>query len=125
MAPVIKIKKTPVTIMKQLVVAEVLITAAYQFARILADYGELYQSFILSSALPYELAKFVLKLAVETWIVGYFLLQWYFSEYAVYADHIERTRGVVFKKKETTPLTRPVSVSYAYGPLSRMFSYGT
>ncbi len=121
----IRISKTPVVIVKNLIFTEFVVTIVYQIAAYMADYGQLYQGFQFAHAFPYEVAKLMLKLSVEGWIIGYILARWYFHRTYLYPDRVVVRSGVLFRGRTVVPLVVPVTVSYAFGFLSRMFSYGT
>jgi membrane protein YdbS with pleckstrin-like domain len=125
MSEPIVIKKTPVVIIKNLVLAEFILVTGYSVLGIFANYGEIYQGFLFSQTVSYEIAKLFLKLSVEAWVVGFIFLQWYFSAFIIYPNRVECERGIFFRRRKIFPLQRPVAVSYRYGLLSRIFQYGT
>lgn len=119
------IKKTPVVIVKNLIIAEFVVTVLYHVAAVLADYGQVYRQFGLSTVLSYELAHLLFTILIEIWLIGFIFMRWYFSYYRIYLDRIESGWGVVWRRKKTTFIARPVSIAYDYGFLSRIFGYGT
>ncbi|MEN9342022.1 MAG: hypothetical protein RIQ54_278 [Candidatus Parcubacteria bacterium] len=123
--PSIRLKKTPVYIIKNLVIAEFVVTIIYQALGWAANYGEIYQQLNFSALISYEIAQLVLKLSVEAWIIGYIGLRWYFWSADIYRDRIMIKSGVILRKQQVIPLVRPVLVSYSFGLLSRIFRYGT
>ncbi len=125
MSHAIRIKKTPIAILKNLVMAEFVTTILYQIAAYMADYGQLYGQFAVSHSLPYEIAKLLVKLSAETWIIGYVMLRWYFFTIYMYPDKIAVRSGVVFRRTVIKNIAQPITISYAFGFLSRLFSYGT
>ncbi len=121
----IRLKKTPVYIIKNLVVTEFVVTIIYQILGWAANYGEIYQKLNFSAFISYEIAQLVLKLSVEAWIIGYIGLRWYFWSADIQRDRIIIKSGILLRRQQVVPLVRPVLVSYAFGLLSRIFRYGT
>lgn len=121
----IVIKKSPVVIIKNLVVLQFLAAGAYFLAALLANYGELYQKFTFSQVVSYEIAKFLLIIAAELFLVAFIFLRWFFKMYAIYPTMLVVEGGVIVKRRKVIPLTRPLSVSCHLSPLSKIFKYGT
>ncbi|MEK9183757.1 MAG: RNA-binding domain-containing protein, partial [Patescibacteria group bacterium] len=121
----IVIKKSPVIIIRNLLVLQFLVIGFYFLAGILANYGELYEQFTFGQGVSYEIAKNLFIAIGESFLIALIFLRWFFTTYSVYPEMIIKEWGIVFKKRRTTPLEKPVSVSCHFSPLAKIFRYGT
>ncbi|MEK6951411.1 MAG: RNA-binding domain-containing protein, partial [Nanoarchaeota archaeon] len=96
----------------------------YFLAGVLANYGELYEQFTFGQGVSYEIAKNLFIAIGESFLIALIFLRWFFTTYSVYPEMIIKEWGIVFKKRRTIPLERPISVSCHYSPLARIFHYG-
>ncbi len=120
----IVIKKSPVIIIRNLLVLQFLITGFYFLAGILANYGEIYHKLTFTQGLSYEIAKNLFIAVGESALIAWIFLGWFFTTYSIYPEMIIKEWGIIFKKRKTTPLEKPISVSCHFSPLAKVFRYG-
>ena len=125
MAQPIVLKRSPVVIIRNLIVLELLATVAYFVAAVLGNYGEVYGGFTASESVSYELAKFLFIILAQVGLMGFIFLHWFFQTYSIYPDMVVNEWGIVFKRRKIFPLKRPLSISCHYSPLARIFKYGS
>lgn len=118
------IKKSPVIIIRNLLILQFIVIGFYFLAGVLANYGELYEKFTFLQGVSYEIAKTLFIAIGESFLIALIFLHWFFITYSVYPEMIIKEWGIIFKKRETTPLERPISVSCHFSPLARIFRYG-
>ena len=118
------IRKSPVVIIKNLLLLEFFSIGAYFVAGLLANYGALYQELTFSRVISYEIAKFLSLASAELLLIAFIFLRWYYAVYAVRPESITEERGIFIKRRKITPLERPWALSLQYGPLSQLFFYG-
>lgn len=121
----IVIKKSPVIIIRNLLILQFLVIGFYFLAGVLANYGELYEKFTFSQGLSYEIAKNLFIAIGESFLIALIFLRWFFTTYSVYPEMIIKEWGIIFKKRETINLKKPISVSCHLSPLAKIFRYGT
>ena len=121
----IVIKKSPVVIIKNLIILEFAATIVYFGAALLANYGEIYGGFTFSETLSYEIAKFLLIATGELILIAFIFLRWFFAVYTIYPAMLGHEWGIIFKRKRIIPLDGKLSASCHYEPLSKVFKYGT
>ncbi|MBI1956882.1 MAG: putative DNA binding domain-containing protein [Candidatus Niyogibacteria bacterium] len=121
----ILIRRSPIVIIKDLILLEFVVTGAYFLAALMANYGELYRSLSLSQLVSYEIAKFFFIAFAETLLVAFIFLRWLYTVYTIRPSAVIKERGIIMKKREVIPLAHPISVFYEYAPLSQIFAYGT
>lgn len=121
----ILIRRSPIVIIKNLILLEFVMTGIYFLAALMANYGELYQSLSLSQIVSYEIAKFFFIGFVQFLLIAFIFLHWLYTVYTFRPASLKRESGIFLKKRELIALEHPVSLSYEYAPLSQIFAYGT
>ena len=118
------IKKSPVIIIRNLLILQFIVIGFYFLAGILANYGEIYEKFTLLQGISYEIAKTLLITIGESFLIALIFIRWFFTTYSIYPEIIIIEWGILFKKRKTIPLEKPISVSCHFSPLARIFRYG-
>src|SRR3989344_5310579 len=118
------IKQSPVVIVKDFLAIQFAAVAAFFFARVLADYGELYEKFFLSQSVSYHLAEAAAIFIFEVALVFFTFLQWYKEYYEISQDKMVHGRGIIFRHREIVSLRLITSISYSQGPLGKRTKYG-
>jgi hypothetical protein len=121
----IVIKKSPIIIIKNLIILEFAATLAYFISGILGNYTALYQGFTISTTISYELAKFFFIGLAQILLITFIFLKWLYGNYIIYPDKVIKENGVIFKKRTISIIKPPLSVSFSYVPLSKIFKYGS
>ena len=116
------IKKSPFLLVKNLVVLQFAGVAAYFIAAVLGNYGEIYQEFNFPKILSYEIAKFLFVSGTEFILLVIIFLRWFFESYSVYPRMVVHEWGIVRTRRETIPLTPPITVSPRFGAFSKFFN---
>ncbi|MBI4094881.1 MAG: putative DNA binding domain-containing protein [Candidatus Liptonbacteria bacterium] len=119
------IRKSPVAIIKNLILAQFLATAAYFLLGLLANYGEIYQRLNFSSFASYEVTKFASIMVIELLLTAYIFARWFLATYQINPNAIIVERGVLFRRRKVSPLAHPISASCRYSAFSQLFKYGT
>ena len=117
-------KKSPVIIIRNLLILQFIVIGFYFLAGILANYGEIYEKFTLLQGISYEIAKTLLITIGESFLIALIFIRWFFTTYSIYPEIIIIEWGILFKKRKTIPLEKPISVSCHFSPLARIFRYG-
>ena len=125
MGSLIVIKRSPVVIIKNLILLQFLITSAYFIAAVLGNYQQIYQEFSFPQIFSYEVVKYAFISIVELVLVVAIFLRWFSHTYTIYPTALVTEWGIFFKKNKTIPLTPTTSLSLRIGTLSKMFKYGT
>ncbi|MEK7674136.1 MAG: ATP-binding protein [Patescibacteria group bacterium] len=118
------IRKSPIVIIKDIIVVQILAVLTYLIVAIIADYGEIYRHLSFSQTLSYEIAKFIFVTLCEIILMGFVFFRWLFDTYTIYPDSIVNERGIIFKKKTIIPLNEPLSVKVCNSALSKILKYG-
>ncbi|MBI2039080.1 MAG: putative DNA binding domain-containing protein [Candidatus Niyogibacteria bacterium] len=121
----ILIRRSPIVIIKDLILLQLVLTVAYFLAAVLANYGELYHTLSVSDIISYEVAKFFFIAVAEFFLLAFIFLRWLYTVYTIRPSAVVKERGIIIKKREIIPVAHPVSVFYEYAPLSQIFAYGT
>ncbi len=122
----VTIKRSPIVLIRTLVAIEALAFAGYLLAVALGNYKyELYTNLLLSSILPYQIAKLFLLSGAQLVITIYAFFRWYYESYTFRPGEISYARGVVFKKITTVPLDKTTSLTLSSGPVGKLLHYGS
>ncbi len=121
------IKRSPIVLIRTLILIEALAFVAYIVAAQLGNYKyELYTKFeFLSQILSYQTAKFLLLSGVQLGITVYAFLRWYYESYVVLPGTISHRWGVFFKREKIVPLQKSMTVTLSSGPLGKRLHYGS
>lgn len=119
------VKKSPVVIVKTFMVLQMTAVAVFFLAAILADYGDIYERLPFSKSLSFHVAEAAGIFIFETILVFYIFFTWHKEYYNIQADKILYGKGLIFRKRQSIPLSSIKSVDYRQGPLGRLTKYGT
>lgn len=121
----IAIRRHPIIIIVNLVALEFAVTILYFAAAVLGNYQAIYQAFTFSQMISYEIIRFLAVIIAETFLIAFIFLRWFFNTYSVYDDMVVHEWGIAWKRRRVTQLAPPLSISCHFGPLARIFKYGT
>ena len=121
----IRIRKSPVLIIRDLILLQLVATALYFPLAVFADYGFYYQKLVIAQVISYQLVRVALFFTIELLAMGYIFLRWFLSDYVVYPNMVVKESGVILRRRRSIPLGPRFSVSYHAGPLGKIFKYGT
>ncbi len=127
MASQITIKRSPIVLIRTLIIIEALAFVAYLGVAQLGNYKyEIYTKFqFLSQILSYQTAKFLLLSGAQLAITVYAFLRWYYESYIVLPGAISHKWGVFFKKETTIPLQKSMTLTLSSSPLGKRLHYGS
>jgi len=127
MATQTTVKRSPIVLIRTLVLIEAAAFVAYLAAVQLGNYKyEIYTRFqLLSQILSYQTAKFLLLSGAQLAITVYAFLQWYYESYVISPGTISHRWGVFFKKEKTIPLQKSMTLTLSSGPLGKRLNYGS
>src|SRR3989338_11114580 len=121
------IKRSPVVIVKTIIVVELAGLLLFLAARPLAFYKDLYSHYVYQSVIPYEygiVAMFLVAL-FEILLTVYAFLRWHAETYTIDRQHLMHAWGLVIRRKTIVPLADIYSVSFHEGRLvGRYTDYG-
>ncbi|MBI2623663.1 MAG: putative DNA binding domain-containing protein [Candidatus Liptonbacteria bacterium] len=123
----VSIKRSPIVVIRTLVLIELCAFVAYYLAAALGNYK--YEFFLQIPLLPdlisYQALKFLLLSGAQFVITVYAFLCWYYESYVIRPGAILHTRGVFFKQSTMTPLHTSMSFTIHSGPFKNLLHYGT
>jgi membrane protein YdbS with pleckstrin-like domain len=119
------VKKSPIVIVKTFIVLQLTGVALFFLASVIADYGEIYDNLPFASSISFHIAEAAVLSLLETTLVFFIFFTWHKEYYNIQADKISYSTGVIFKKKDSIPLSSIQAVSYRQGPLGKLTKYGT
>lgn len=127
MASQANIKKSPIVLIRTLILIEAAAFAAYIGAAQLGNYKyQLYTSLgFLSQILSYQTAKLLLLSGAQLAITIYAFLSWYYESYIISPGAVSHKWGVFFKKEKTIPLQKSMTLTLSSGPLGKRLKYGS
>ncbi len=127
MASQTTIKRSPIVLIRTLIIIEALAFVAYLAAAQLGNYKyELYTKLeFLSQLISYQTAKFLLLSGAQLAITVYAFLRWYYESYIILPGAISHKWGVFFKKETTIPLQKSMTLTLSSGPLGKRLHYGS
>ena len=121
------IKRSPIVIVKTIILIEVAALLLFLAARPLAFYKDLYNQYVYRSIIPYEYSLVAMFLVAffEILLTVYAFLRWHVEAYYVDRQHLTHAWGLVIRRKTVTPLADIYSVSFHEGRLVGRYSdYG-
>ena len=71
------------------------------------------------------LSKFLLLSGAQLFITIYAFLSWYYESYNINQSTISHYKGVFFKKKKIFQLDKSLTITLSYGPIGKLFHYGS
>lgn len=120
----IQLRKSPIVIIKDLMLIQVVAFVAYLLVAVIANYGEIYRGLTVSQFVPYDVARFLFLTIAEMILTSFVGLRWFLETYTIYPDRIIHNWGVLWRHKRILTLHKPVSVTSTAGPISKFFKYG-
>lgn len=125
MSSSIIIRRSPVVIVKNLVMMQLGAIIIYALAAVLADYGAFYKSLSLSQVISYELAKFLIISLLELALTCLIFFRWFAETYTISANQVIYEQGWPGGRRQNYELIRPLSVTTHGSLIARLFRYGT
>lgn len=119
------IKQSPIVIIKNFILFELVAVAAFFVAGALVHFAAIYRTSFLSQTVSFHLAEISFIYLVQTILVLYIFLRWYKNYYDLRRDSIAHGWGIWFKHREVIPLQSFHRVSIHQGPLAKVLKYGT
>ena len=86
------IKRSPVVILKNLIFLEALAAIAFFIAKMLADYGEIYERLEFFNVVSYNIAQTLFLFFGEAVIIGYVFFRWHVEHVTISQDKISYQR---------------------------------
>lgn len=120
----ITIKKSPVVIIKNFLVAEVLALAGFYIAAIVADYGDIYSQIGFVRFLSFEVAEISFVVIGESLLILFIFMRWLAEFYVITPGRVTHKWGLIFKNKTVIQVEKPVSITYRRGLFYRFIKYG-
>ncbi len=118
------IRKSPVVIIRDLLLLQFIGTIAYGLLSELADYGFVYNQYSVSEIISYGVVRVAVFSVIEIFIVGLIFAKWLLEGYTISNSRVVIERGMLFRKRRFIQIEPPVSVSFSMGALGRLFRYG-
>ena len=119
------IKRSPVVILKNLIFLEALAAIAFFIAKILADYGEIYERIGFLNVISYNIAQTLFLFFGEAVIIAYVFFRWHVEHIVISQDGITYSQGLFWRREHTIPRDRIISSSFRQSPLDKLVGSGT
>jgi len=120
------IKRSPIILIRNLVVIEVFAFLIYFLITGHGSYkSDIYAQTFLSNLFPYDAAKMFFLSGAQLIITIYAFLSWYYEQYEIRPGMISHSRGVFFRKRKNLPLEKSMSVTTSFGPIGKRLRYGS
>ncbi len=123
----ISLKRSPIVVIRTLVVIEICAFLAYYLAAALGN--SKYEVFLRIPVLPnlisYQALKFLILSGAQFVITVYAFLRWYYESYTIRPGALLHQQGVFLKQRTMTPLHPSMSFTISSGPLKNLLHYGT
>lgn len=119
------IKRSPIVMIRNLIMFELVALIGYSWLAVLADYGKLYQTLSISQVASFDLVKFLGLMVAELFFTLYLFLRWFNENYVIGDQLITHERGVLRNQKRDFSFTPPIEATIQTSPFSRLFKYGS
>jgi membrane protein YdbS with pleckstrin-like domain len=125
--PGISIKRSPIVLIRNLILIEAAAFVLYYFAAALgnAKYEFFLQIPLLPNLISYQALKFLVLAGAQFVITVYAFLRWYYESYTLREGTIIHETGVFRHARTMTPLHPSMSFTVTSGPLKNLLHYGT
>jgi hypothetical protein len=124
MTEAIRVRKSPIVVIKNLIAIQFIGAVTYLIASLLANYGEIYQSFTFSQIISYEIAKFLAVIFFELFLILFVFFEWLTASFFIHPDKVISESGVFIRRRNTFNLNDSALVTYQTNIFSRLFRYG-
>jgi membrane protein YdbS with pleckstrin-like domain len=119
-------KRSPIVLIRMLIIIEAFAGIAYFLAAALGRYEyEIYPLFSVQPILSFQTAKFLFLSGAQFFITIYAFLRWYRESYTVQNGMIRRTRGVFLRREKTFPILPSAEFRITAGPIGKWLRYGS
>src|SRR3989344_186471 len=125
MKKTVTIRRHPVVFVRNIFIAQFLAFVVYTSIAAIADYGPIYNDFMIARVISYETARLLFFAWMGGFVTVYVFSRWFFEFYNFSRGMIVHDYGIIFKNKTLFSLAAPLSVSYSLNPLGKLFHYGT
>ncbi|MBX4189859.1 putative DNA binding domain-containing protein [Candidatus Parcubacteria bacterium] len=119
------IKKSPITIVAQFIVTELLATAAFILASSLAYYAQIYRSFSIAHLVSFQIAELVFVFVCQTILLLYIFARWHRECFIFVAQGIIFQKGVFSIEKNLVPYSNIKESVVSQSFLGKFLKYGT
>lgn len=119
------IKRSPIVLIRTLVVIEFCAAAFYYIATSFDEYKlALYSTTFLSHLFSYDALKILFLALAQFCITVYGFLRWYYESYSIKPGSISHRNGVFLKRETIVPLERDMKATNRSGPIGKLFHCG-
>jgi membrane protein YdbS with pleckstrin-like domain len=119
------IKKSPIVIVKNFILLQLVAMGAFFLVSILTNYAQLYRTLPLNKLISFRIAEFLFVFVCETAIIFFIFFRWYKEHYRIQQEQITHTKGILYHRHISVPFEHIASVTYDQGPLAKLTKYGT
>lgn len=121
----VTIKRSPAVILKDLIFLEALAAIAFFVAKILADYGEIYERLGFFNVISYNIAQTLFLFFGEAVIIGYVFFRWHVERVVISQDKVSYARGLFWRQESSILRAQITSSSFKQSPLDKLIGSGT
>ncbi len=120
------LKPGPITVLKRILLVEVLSSVAIAlFSLIKIDYQSIYDKFFFSEAIPLSVFLMIIFTLLQIVILVSLFLQWTFDLYEVYKDKVIRKYGIFRKSSEIRPFNSLTSIRLNQGAIGKWLNFAS
>ncbi len=119
-------KRSPIVLIRTLVVIEGVVIALYLFGTTLDSYKyQLYAQLPFSESFTYQSLKLLLLPLAQLFITIYAFLSWYRETYSIEPSVITHSWGVLYKKEKIINFKEGAIITASISPLGKLLHYGS
>ena len=119
------IKRSPIVLIRTLVIIEFLFFLGYLVAKGPDQYKfEIYSQLFLTNLFSYETFKLFFLSGAQLLITIYAFARWYYESYSIRPGSLTHQWGVFFRNNKSIPINKDMSVTLSSSPLGKLFHYG-
>lgn len=121
----IKIKPSPIIIVKNFLILQAGAVLVYFVAGYAAHYAQFYRALKISEVISFQIAQAVFIFTAETILIFYIFFRWHREYYEIQSGQVVHASGLLHRRRTIIPLQQVTSVAYHRGPLGKIAQYGT
>ncbi len=119
------IKRSPVVILKNLIFLEALAAIVFFIAKMLADYGEIYERIGFLNVISYNIAQTIFLFFGEAAIIAYVFFRWHVEHVTISQDKISYQQGLFWHRESFILRDQIASSGFRQSPLDKLVGSGT
>lgn len=119
------IKHSPVVILKNLIFLEALAAIVFFIAKMLADYGEIYERIGFLNVISYNIAQTLFLFFGEAAIIAYVFFRWHVEHVTISQDKISYQYGLFLHRENSILRDQITSSGFRQSPLDKLVGSGT